>query len=67
MTACWLPLHMHSLCRSVHKMNQNQGHINDHSIWHHRYGLQRTSKKGILKEKDHFNQKINLVILISTQ
>lgn len=42
MTACWLPLHMHSLCHSVHRMNQNQGHTNDHNIWHHQYDLQRT-------------------------
>lgn len=42
MTACWLPLHMHSLCHSGHRMNQNQGHTNDHNIWHHQYDLQRT-------------------------
>lgn len=51
MTACWLPLHMHSLCHSVHRMNQNQGHTNDHNIWHHQYDLQRTSKKEFWKKK----------------
>lgn len=67
MTACWLPLHMHSLCHSVHRMNQNQGHTNDHNIWHHQYDLQRTSKKEFWKKKkkDNFNQKVPLVMYIS--
>lgn len=68
MTACWLPLHMHSLCHSVHRMNQNQGHTNDHNIWHHQYDLQRTSKKEFGgKKRDNFNQKVPLVMYISAK
>lgn len=69
MTACWLPLHMHSLCHSVHRMNQNQGHINDHNIWHHQYDLQRTSKKEFWgkKKRENFNQEVPAVMYISAK